>query len=326
MADYDNTHRAFLQVFLSRGTLTYETAKPILASILTASEPDRETQPNDITSELFSDYITSMNTAISPFDFEIRSTLPQAPYPSTTDSTTAPPNERVYALVNTTSDRITQLATSHSPDEIAFLKRLLDAMFETYNTRNAEILALTSLQALALSRGPATSSYTQSDAPGAPTASLTKAEAERCLESLVAEGWLDLSKKSYYRLSARALMELRTWLVETYNTGGGDGGSEDEDEDEERVERVRFCHGCREIVIVGQRCVDLDCGVRMHDFCARNVLRTAGGKRCPACKKGWSGEVLVGEKAAQRRASGVVNGRRSSGAVTNGVRNDEENE
>jgi len=35
--DYDNTHRAFLQVFLAKGTLTFEEAKPILANILTAN-------------------------------------------------------------------------------------------------------------------------------------------------------------------------------------------------------------------------------------------------------------------------------------------------
>jgi len=35
--EYNNTHRAFLQVFLAKGTLTFEQAKPILANILTAN-------------------------------------------------------------------------------------------------------------------------------------------------------------------------------------------------------------------------------------------------------------------------------------------------
>lgn len=33
---YDNSHRAFLQVFLSKSVLTFEEAKPILAAIITA--------------------------------------------------------------------------------------------------------------------------------------------------------------------------------------------------------------------------------------------------------------------------------------------------
>ena len=169
-------------------------------------------------------------------------------------------------------------------------------MFETHNTRRAEVLALTSMQALALSKA---AGETQA-ATGLP-----RAEAERCLAALGAEGWLDLSAKGYYRLSARALMELRTWLIETYN-----------DEDDEDGTRVRTCHGCGEIVVVGQRCRDLDCGVRVHDHCLRNVLRAAGGERCPTCKKDWTGDTFVGEKAAQARRS--TGGARES-AVTNGV-------
>ncbi|PNS13785.1 hypothetical protein CAC42_3278 [Sphaceloma murrayae] len=325
MADYNDTHRAFLQVFLARGTLTYETAKPILAAILTAADPSRETMPNDVTPQDFSDYITSLNTAVSPFDFEIRSTVPQNPYPLPD----AGPSDRVYALVNTTSDPITQLATTHTPDEIAFLKRVLDHMFETANSRRTEVYAVSPTDALRLSKAPASS---QSE--GSANAGLTKSEAERCLESLVAEGWLEQSKKGFYRLSPRALMELRTWLVETYN-GPQEEGSEEEEEEEETVERVKRCQGCREIVIVGQRCVDLECGVRMHDFCARNALRAAGGGRggdkCPGCGKGWTGEVLVGEKAAVRgRASGAssMNGapRRSSGAASATAEASEEEE
>jgi hypothetical protein len=45
--------------------------------------------------------------AISPFDLEIRSTYHQVS------------RTRTYALVNTTSDPITQLATTHSPDALA---------------------------------------------------------------------------------------------------------------------------------------------------------------------------------------------------------------
>jgi len=120
-------------------------------------------------------------------------------------------------------------------------------MFETYNTGREEVMALTSLQALRLSRPPVTAVQATQDGEqtqGAASQGLTKAEAERMLESLVAEGWFELSRKGYYSLSPRALMELRGWLIETYND------LDEESEDEERLDRVKMCHACREIVTV----------------------------------------------------------------------------
>ncbi|GAM90515.1 hypothetical protein ANO11243_085590 [Dothideomycetidae sp. 11243] len=313
MATYDNTHRAFLQVFLSRGSLTFDESKPILAAIWNAQNTDeQETEPENITLDDFNSYIQSVNTAISPFDFEIRSTIAQDPAKQSSN-----PPTRLYALVNTTSDAISQLSTTHSADEIAFLKRVLDSMFETHNTRRNEILAVTSMQALALSRPPQSSHHVNGDTSTQTAAQqgLTKTEAERCLESLVAEGWLCLSRKGYYRLSPRALMELRTWLVDTYNIPAED------DDDSTAVTKVKSCNGCGEIVIVGQRCADLDCLVRVHDHCLRNVLRAAGGEVCPGCKRSWTGDVFVGEKAAQMSRS--TGGARQS-AVTNGAHSDSE--
>ena len=70
--------------------------------------------------------------------------------------------------------------------------------------------------------------------------------AERVLASLVAEGWFELSKAGFYSLSPRALMELRGWLIETYNEGADEDGSEDE----EWVERIKLCQACKEIVTI----------------------------------------------------------------------------
>lgn len=71
-------------------------------------------------------------------------------------------------------------------------------------------------------------------------------QAEKMLKTLVEEGWFEKSRKGYYSLSPRALMELRGWLMETYN----DVGDEDEDEEEERVVRVKLCFACKEIITV----------------------------------------------------------------------------
>ena len=249
-AHYNNSHRAFLQVFLAKSTLTFEQAKPIIAEILsvhgipycsplsarlktkTTFLEDREVLTNDITEADFNNYIATCNSAISPFDLEIRRVVSQH------DRTA------IFCLINTTSDSITQLATTHTADEISYLKRLLDAMFETYNTAREEILAITSLQALKLNRAPAAAQTSDGEpTQGSTNQGLTKMEAERMLESLVAEGWFELSENGYYSLSPRALAELRGWLLDTYNEE-----DDEEDDDEEAIQRIKLCQACKEIV------------------------------------------------------------------------------
>ena len=116
---------------------------------LADSTETEHVSPTDITEEDFSSYIAAANTAVSPFDLEIRSTLRQIQADG--DDTIVRP-ERVYALVNTTSDPLTQLATTYTADEIAFVKRLLDAMFETHNTMISEAMVVSGMQAMQLAR------------------------------------------------------------------------------------------------------------------------------------------------------------------------------
>ena len=199
--------------------------------------------------------MAAANDAISPFDLSIRSTLSQH------DRT------RIFALVNTTSDPITQLATTHSADEISFLKRLLDAIFETYNTSRQEILAITSMQAVRLHKTPAerhnetqNGSTTQgSEGPG-----LTMIGAEKMLDDLVQEGWFEKSKAGFYSLSPRALIELKHYLITNYNNTDED--EEMEGSEEGRQDKVKLCAACKEIVTVvcGSMSPTEECGRSKH--------------------------------------------------------------
>lgn len=187
--------------------------------------------PQDITDADFNKYISTANEAISAFDLEIRSTEHQTS------------RKRTYALINSTDDPITQLATSHTADEISYVKRVLDAMFETNNTPRKEIMAVSSIEAVRLAKAPTDSSReTQngSATQGSNSQSLTMPQAEKTLKNLVAEGWLELSNKNYYSLSPRALMELRGWLIDTYN--------DDEGDEDERIIKIRTCKACKEII------------------------------------------------------------------------------
>ncbi|OJD10695.1 hypothetical protein AJ78_08367 [Emergomyces pasteurianus Ep9510] len=283
---YNDSHRAFLQAFMARSTMTYEQAKPVLAAIFSVRD-NQEVLAEDITQADFSNYIATINTAISPFDLEIRSTRHQ------TDPT------RIYALVNTTSDPLTQLATTYNANEIAFVKRVLDAMFDTHNTPRLEAMAVSSMQVSHLAKAPNASERRESAAAGAPAAGVAQSlgirEADEMMKKLVEEGWFEESRKGYFTLSPRALMELRGWLVATYNDD--DDGDDNRVEGLPRTDKIKTCLACKDIITMGQRCSQRQCPGRLHDICTQNFFRRQQAETCPICKSKWTGEHFVGERA-----------------------------
>lgn len=203
---------------------------------------------------------------------------------------------------------MTQLATRFSASEIAFIRRLLDTMFETNNTPSREIMAVKQMEASQLARprrnrqSQAASLVDEEGQTQPADAGITLAEAEAVLKALVEDGFLQFSKARYYSLAPRALMELHSYLKETYNETA-------EDEDDEPTIRIHDCEGCREIVTFGIRCNNRECGVRWHDRCANQYYsgRSAEGKKCPQCRTVCGGNVYVGERAdrvPQRDSSG----------------------
>ncbi|KAI1618692.1 Nse1 non-SMC component of SMC5-6 complex-domain-containing protein [Exophiala viscosa] len=288
---YSNANRAFLQAFLAQSVLTLETARPILAAILTYRD-GRDVEPQDVTADDFNVYIAEANRRLSPLDLEIRSTFHQQT------------RERVYALVNTTSDSLTQLATTYSADEIVYLKKLLDAMFDGQNNKGKrEAMCLSGIEAIQVGRSQSRRETQNGNATQSTAGMLAARDAEAMLTKLLEEGWLEKSRQGFYSLSPRALMELKGWLIDTYN---------DEDEDGEKREKIKFCHACKEIVTVGQRCPRRECPCRLHDICTQNFFRVQRSQTCPICKTEWDGQHYVGEKAITTSDS-YQNGRRKSG-------------
>ena len=111
-------------------------------------------------------------------------------------------------------------------------------------------MAVTSMQAAKLAKPPGNRRETQggSETQGSVGQGITIREAERMLKALVEQGWLEKSRRGYFSLSPRALMELRGWLIETYNDVEESG--EDEDGTGIRVPRIKFCPACKDIVTV----------------------------------------------------------------------------
>lgn len=199
--------------------------------------------PDEVTQSTLNDFVDMVNNAISIFDLEIRTSRRQDPKENQEDSSTPP--TLVYALVNTTSDALTQLATTYTADEIAFVKRVLDYMFEENNNRRCEGMVISSIHAVRLSkaggdRRRSTNVGTQQPEGGA-AQNLTMQQAQAVMKSLTEEGWLEQSSKGNYSLSPRALMELRTWLVAEYNY---------EDMNGRMQHRIKFCAACKDLITV----------------------------------------------------------------------------
>lgn len=125
-------------------------------------------------------------------------------------------------------------------------------MFKTNNTSRHEVMAITSMLAIKLHKAPTEDGrQTQngSETQGSASQSLTMGQAEKMLKSLVEEGWFEKSQKGHYSLSPRALMELRGWLLETYND------VDEEEDDETAPKRIKQCFACKEIITVVSKAV-----------------------------------------------------------------------
>ncbi|CAI6098396.1 hypothetical protein V2G26_000999 [Clonostachys chloroleuca] len=306
---YNNGNRAFLQAIMARGALTFDEACPIIAGIWEAEGRDGR---REVTEDDFADYLSKASEAASIYDYEIRTTIHQVT------------KDRIYAFVNTRSDPQTQLATTFALDELSFIKRLFDAMFETYNSPRMEIMAITQMQAMKVARPP-NRNQTSDDTPEATQTSVDKglkhSEVETTLSNLVLGGWLERSKEGFYSLTPRGLLELRPWLIETYNDDGGDW------------QRIKFCEACKELLTVGLRCNEPGCLLRLHEHCGDNFWRIHGGQTCPKCSTPFDGTRYVGERAVtqtdayargRRRPAKSTQGRRSS--ATHHADEEEDNE
>lgn len=224
-----DSNRAFVQAFLSRNVMTFEQARPVLAAIFSVYE-EKQIQAAEITEEDFHSMISAANDALSPLDYVIRSTLDQES------------RERYYALVNTTSDQFTQVATIRSSDEIGFVKRLLDEMFDANNTERREAMCIAGKDAINLVKASRQETQTQNQNGGNQSKfNLTVSEADALLASLVVEGWLRKSPKGFYSLSPRGILELKGWLEETYN------------DDESDYKKIKSCEACKEIITIVSR-------------------------------------------------------------------------
>ena len=107
-------------------------------------------------------------------------------------------------------------------------------------------MAITSMQAVRLHKSSGDDRRRNEGTQTNDGQGLTMAAAEKVLKDLVREGWLEKSRAGFFTLSPRALIELKHYLLSTYNHP-----PEEEEEDEaesRRYEKIKLCAACKDIV------------------------------------------------------------------------------
>lgn len=179
-------------------------------------------------------------------------------------------------------------------------------------------MAVKNSDALRLHKAPRDSAVgvngTQGGATQTANSNLTMKDVERLLSTLLEENWLERSRAGFYTLSPRALMELRGYLEETYN---------EPDAEEGVWQPIKKCAACKDIITVGRRCANVECNVRLHEFCVQGYFRGQSVRKC-GCGTEWTGENYVGERAARGYGAGrVSNAAASRSGRRTTVREDE---
>ncbi|KAI7827502.1 DNA repair protein Nse1 [Gamsiella multidivaricata] len=242
---FTNTHRLFLQAAISRRLMTQAAALNVYSQICNVTEEQFD-------QDQFQDFITQLNEGLNNVELEFRQAQDEIS------------GEAVVALTNTNGQKIAQVATGYSPTELEYFKHLLDAIIMA----DDEAFCISSTAALH-EAGKLKNKENKALA-------IPKREAENLLDRFVADKWFIRSAAGAYSLSMRSLLELQTYLKETYG------------------DQVQECTLCMEIITKGQRCEVAACSSRLHHHCASQYFKNMSNPVCPTCHSAWPGRVLIG--------------------------------
>ncbi|KAH9856996.1 Nse1 non-SMC component of SMC5-6 complex-domain-containing protein [Lenzites betulinus] len=240
MVSSADVQRLFLQAILSRRILSQKLAAKIWEKCIDAVKEANDTLEIAYRADRNSwdDFVTSVNEALNPLDLEFAHLHDEVS------------GKEMYAVVNRKGDEIAQMATEYSATEIAYFKAVLEQIM----LAPSESFCVSSLAALREVNSLKTN--------------MTKSQAETTLGSFVARGWLLKSKLGRYSLATRTVLELQTYLRNTYEG------------------EVLDCTICMELVTRGIACYTNQCKTRMHTHCFNNYKRRH--QKCPTCNQSWS--------------------------------------
>ncbi|KAH7340847.1 Nse1 non-SMC component of SMC5-6 complex-domain-containing protein [Rhizoctonia solani] len=272
--------RLFLQAMLQRRWASEATVKLLFLKCMEATQEInpglvQPYQENEFVADGGRSFVTEINQDLEKFDLR---------FSSSRDECTG---ETLWAIINTKQDAATMLATEYNATEIHYFKLVVEQIMLA-NNEAYSIPATAALREVSQLQGKG----------------MTKAEAEHVLSSFVAKGWLMKSKRGRYSLAPRALLELQTYLRDTY------------------PDEYAECTTCLEPVTKGVACRTNNCAARLHTHCYAVVVRAARerGVQCPTCGSSWKDDNVrkIGEE--------VVKGDQLHRRVTRGEEDEEPEE
>ncbi|KAF9780554.1 Nse1 non-SMC component of SMC5-6 complex-domain-containing protein [Thelephora terrestris] len=242
MVSEDDVQRLFLQALVSRRVVTKPLARILLKKCVEAVKAAKEDLDIHIpdNDDSLNTFVINLNASLDKLDLEI------VPF---VDGLTG---SQVYVLANRKGDEIAQVASDYSPAELAYFKLLVEMIITAPNSS----YCLSSLAALRESQTL--------------KATFTKTHAERILDTFVARGWLHKSKKGRFSLTTRSIVELQTYIANTFPND------------------VLHCTVCHEMVFRGIRCHTRNCEGILHSHCYAAYKRTR--QMCPVCEASWGGD------------------------------------
>ncbi|KAG9099621.1 hypothetical protein FS749_000809 [Ceratobasidium sp. UAMH 11750] len=250
--------RLFIQAMMQRRWVSETTAKLIFKRCMAAALELNPTinfayDERSFATDNGPSFITEVNRDLEKFELRLSSTKDECT------------GETIWAMINTKQDPATMLATEYNPTEIQYFKLVVEQIVLANNDAYS-IPAMAALREVSQLQGKG----------------ITKSEAEHLLSSFVAKGWLLKSKRGRYSLSSRSLLELQTYLRETY------------------PDEYNECTYCMEPITKGIACRTENCIYRMHTHCYTAWVRARRDRplECPQCKQSWREDAIrkVGEE------------------------------
>ncbi|XP_071965302.1 non-structural maintenance of chromosomes element 1 homolog [Antedon mediterranea] len=155
---------------------------------------------------------------------------------------------QVYVLVRTEESEICKLISDYQANELALFQKIIDLIIEN-------------------GTGMASSTDVLNVVLPQPH-KLLKIDKQIVLDKLVAEKWLK-ENQGQISLTTRSILELKHYLREHF------------------PDDVIVCNLCDNIVFKGNNCSNINCSVRLHFHCSRDMFHGRPNAVCPGCATKW---------------------------------------
>ena len=255
MVRYGNQHRLFLQQLISRRLVSDNDLQKLYQK---CCEAYAVAAPVDG----LTDFVYSVNKALEPLFMEIRRGQSEED------------GDIYYALVNCTEDEQSKLATEYNPQEVEYIKKILESII--------------------ISDEGCVSSIDLINLASDLTKRMTAQAAETIMNQLLSQHWLTESH-GQHSLGPRALIELGQYIKKNFK------------------DAVSECIMCQDMVIRGDVCLHCGVKIHRYCASNYYKDTIAGDRKCPSCKEEWTNDVMIpGRKQSGARNSQQATSSRTS--------------